>query len=398
MSQYSVKRQIAAAQSNAPLSNADPYTDMARPVYCILGIPIDAVSMADVIGSIESAVQHRVSFTLSTPNLNFLIASLDDAEFRESLLDSDLCPADGMPIIWVSRLLGLPITRRIAGSDIFQALKQRPLGARAISVFFFGSTEAVASAAAATINAARSALTCTGWICPGFGTVEEMSTPELLNQISVSGADFLVAALGAKKGLQWLSRNQTRLRVPVKAHLGATINFQAGTIKRAPRFLQPLGLEWCWRIFEEPHLWKRYIKDGLAFLRLLAFHIVPLLVDNRRSRTRQALIIDSQEKTEALMLRLSGDATSENIQPAIDAFRHALSSKSAIKLDLGRVSHVDARFLGLLLMLRKQLKSSGRALELVGTPRHIKRAFKRHCIDYLLTPVSSGKPVSTTGR
>ena len=393
MSQSSVERQIRPVELIAPQSGTDPFKDLTRQVYCVLGIPIDAVSMAEVIGSIESAVQKSASLTLSTPNLNFLIASLDDAEFRESLLDSDLCPADGMPIIWVSRLLALPIIRRIAGSDIFQALKQRPLGARPISVFFFGSSEAVASAAAATINAARSALACTGWICPGFGTIEEMSTPELLNQISASGADFLVAALGAKKGQLWLSRNQTRLRIPVKAHLGATINFQAGAIKRAPEFMQKLGLEWGWRILKEPYLWKRYFKDGLAFLRLMVFHVLPLLIDNRRSRTRQVLIVDTQERPEALVLRLSGSAISENIQPAIDGFRYALSSKSAVKLDLGGVSHIDARFLGLLLMLRKLLKSSGRAMELVGTPGPIKRAFKLHCVDYLLTPVPRANSV-----
>ena len=390
MSQYSVKRQVPAAELNASPSNADPYKDLARPVYCILGIPIDAVSMADVIGNIESAVQNWASFTLSTPNLNFLIASRDDANFRKSLLDSDLCPADGMPIIWVSRLLGLPITRRIAGSDIFEALKKRPLGARPIRVFFFGSSEAVASAAAGTINAARSALTCTGWICPGYGSIEEMSTPEVLEQISSSRADFLVAALGAKKGQLWLSRNQTKLKIPVKAHLGATINFQAGTIKRAPRFMQKLGLEWGWRILEEPHLWKRYFKDGLAFLALMAFHVLPLHIDSRRSRTQQALVIDTREtKTGGMVLRLTGSATTENIQPAIDGFRNALRGNSPITLDLAGVTRVDARFLGLLLMLRKLLKSSGRALELVGNPRPVIRAFKLHGIDYLLT--SQGK-------
>jgi N-acetylglucosaminyldiphosphoundecaprenol N-acetyl-beta-D-mannosaminyltransferase len=366
---------------------SDPDRDLTRLVYCVLGLPIDAVTMADVVNSIEDAVKSLTPLSLSTPNLNFLIASRDDKEFRESLLDSDLCPPDGMPIIWISHLLGLPIRRRIAGSDIFQALKTRPQNAPPIRLLFFGSTEAVASAAAKNINDVKSALTCSGWICPGFGTVEQMSNPQLLDRISSSGADFLVAALGARKGQLWLSRNRNKLRVPVQAHLGATINFQAGAIKRAPMFLQKLGLEWVWRIIEEPHLWSRYFKDGIAFLRLLVLHVVPLFLSRKLfgSRTRHDLSFETYETPQKLVLRMAGSATADNIQRGIDCFQQAVSSQQPVRLDFSQVSQVDARFLGLLLMFRKRLKLSGRELELTGIQRSINRAFRLHGVAYLLT-------------
>ena len=98
------------------------------------------------------------------------------------------------------------------------------------------------------LNDTQSALQCVGWICPGFGTVEEMSADRLIEAINASGADFLVVALGARKGQIWLARNQKRLTIPVRAHLGATIHFEAGTLKRAPLPLQRLGLEWLWRL------------------------------------------------------------------------------------------------------------------------------------------------------
>ena len=90
-------------------------------------MPIDAIEMPAVMQSIEMAAANAAPFVISTPNINFLVNSQNDPEFRESLLLSDLCPADGMPIVWIARLMGIPIKHRIAGSDIFEALKARPI-------------------------------------------------------------------------------------------------------------------------------------------------------------------------------------------------------------------------------------------------------------------------------
>src|SRR5262245_22109722 len=87
--------------------------DLARNVYCVLGLPIDVLDIAAVLHRIEAAAASRAILFISTPNLNFLANSRSDAEFRESLLESDLCPADGMPIVWIARLIGVPIKTRV---------------------------------------------------------------------------------------------------------------------------------------------------------------------------------------------------------------------------------------------------------------------------------------------
>ena len=104
--------------------------DLSRNVYGILGIPVDAVDVLGVLNRIEGAAASGDTFLISTPNLNFLVSSQTDAAFRESLLMSDLCPVDGVPIVWIARLLGVPINRRVAGSDIFDALKSRNKSSR----------------------------------------------------------------------------------------------------------------------------------------------------------------------------------------------------------------------------------------------------------------------------
>jgi N-acetylglucosaminyldiphosphoundecaprenol N-acetyl-beta-D-mannosaminyltransferase len=204
-----------------------------------------------------------------------------DPEFREALLQSDLCPADGMPIVWIARLIGVPIRNRIAGSDIFDALKAEHNFAKPLKVFLFGGPEGVAAAARRTLNAEPRGLYCVGSHYPGFGSVDAMSRDDIINEINSSDADFLVVSLGAKHGQSWLKRNQHRLLIPVRAHLGAVVNFQAGTIRRAPPIMRNLGLEWLWRIKEEPYLWRRYWNDGRALLSLLLTRILPLVVWTR---------------------------------------------------------------------------------------------------------------------
>src|SRR5262249_60148195 len=87
---------------------------------------------------------------------------------------------------------------------------------------------------------------------------------DVMDGVNASGGVFLLVALGSRKGQIWLLRNHDRLQIPVRAHLGATLHFAAGTIRRAPAIVAKLGLEWLWRIKEEPHLWRRYWRDGGA--------------------------------------------------------------------------------------------------------------------------------------
>ena len=181
-----------------------------------------------------------------------------------------------MPIIWIAWLAGIPIKSRIAGSDLFDALKAEHSSAHPLKIFLFGGAEGVAAAASRALNSQPRGLHCVGSLYPGFCSVDEMSWDEIIDNINSSGADFLVASLGAQKGQLWLQRNHHRLSIPLRAHLGASINFQAGTIRRAPSIMRKLGLEWLWRIKEEPYLWRRYWNDGCVLFLLLFTRVLPL--------------------------------------------------------------------------------------------------------------------------
>ena len=257
-------RQYVDANGARPAGDALPTDDLARDVYCVLGLPIDVIDMATALARIEAAADAARPFLVSTCNLNFLAQSLADPAFRESVHMSDLATADGMPVLWLARLMGLPLKARIAGSDMFEALVSRKTWRRQLKVFLFGAPEGVAEAAGSRLNAQPRGVVCVGALYPGHGSLADLNRSDFIASINASGADFLAVALGATKGQAWLRHNHQRLTVPVRAHLGAVIGFQAGVVRRAPRIVQKLGLEWLWRIKEEPHLWRRYWGDGAS--------------------------------------------------------------------------------------------------------------------------------------
>ena len=382
-----------SADGDLSRSVFDPVDASARPsnlrrsVYCILGMPIDAVNMATVVRAVDTAAANRAPLLLSTPNLNFLVSSLSDAEFRESLLESDLCPPDGAPIVWIARLLGLPVNERVAGSDLLDVLRNRRPGIGRLTVFLFGGAKGVADAAAKKLNALSSGLTCVGTMDPGFCDVDQMSKDHIIDTLNSSGADFLVLALGAKKGQTWLQRNHHRLLIPIKAHLGAAINFQAGSIRRAPLLLRSWGLEWLWRIKEERYLWRRYRDDALVLFRLLFTRILPLAVIGRWQRLRCRngnLVIKKTNPGKSILVSLGGVASEGQISPAISCFEDALAHEKDIVVDLSNVRLIDARFLGLLLMVRKELRHRRAELIFTGVPRSIERIFRLSELDFLL--------------
>ena len=366
---------------------------LRREVYGLLGAPIDVADMATVLLRIGNAVSDSSPFLISTVNLNFLISSQTDSEFRESLLLSDLCTADGMPIVWLGRLMGVPIKKRIAGADIFDKLRTTKIVGNRLKIFLFGGDEGIAATACKRLNTEPTDVTCVGFLYPGFGAVDDMSAPGTIEAINQSGANFLAVALGARKGQTWLRQNHARLRIPVRVHLGAAINFQAGTLKRAPIVMQSVGLEWLWRIKEEPQLWRRYWNDGLALLALVTTRVFPLLLVALWGRLTarhlgEDLKITSSGDHDSVIINLDGSATAKTVEKAAVLFESAGATSKDIVVNFTNTRQIDARFLGLILMLDKYLKKQGHQLRLSGTSPRIEKLFRLNGFEFLLRPAT----------
>jgi N-acetylglucosaminyldiphosphoundecaprenol N-acetyl-beta-D-mannosaminyltransferase len=377
-------RQVTTTQSAMNVANPDA---LLRDAYCVLGLAIDLIEMPEVIQRIDAAAAATTPFLISTVNINFLLISQSDPKFKESILLSDLCVADGMPVVWIARLMGIPIRHRVAGSDLFELLKAEQFSARPLRLFLFGGADGVAATVAKSLNSRSGRLRCVGWIYPGYGTIDEMSTDDVIGQINASGADFLIVSLGAQKGQQWLLRNHHLLRIPIRSHLGAVMNFEAGMVKRAPHAMRRSGLEWLWRIKEEPYLWRRYWRDGWALISLLLTRVLPLVVVAqwlRLSRRNQDFAIAQIADDDSVTLAPTGYATEPHVPEATSAFRVAVSAKKNVIIDLTDTRYIDCRFFGLLLMLRKQLEGSGNSLRVRSTPPWLARLFRLNGVGFLL--------------
>jgi N-acetylglucosaminyldiphosphoundecaprenol N-acetyl-beta-D-mannosaminyltransferase len=357
-----------------------------RNVHCLVGLPFDAVDMAGTVSSVKKAVASRERCFLSTPNLNWLVGCLSDDAFRDSVINSDLSIPDGTPLIWIAKMLGVPLRERVAGSTLFETLR-RGSGEK-ISVYFFGGPDGVAKTACDQLNRESQSFSCVGYESPGFGSIDDMSTAAIIEKINASRADFLVVALGARKGQAWIEHNLARLNVPIVSHLGAVVNFVAGTARRAPVWLQKLGLEWLWRIKEEPDLWRRYFIDGTAFLGLLATRVLPhawFIFRNKPTRREiESGTLEVHEENSDVTIRLHGAWVQENLPRLRECIRNTAMSSRSVRLDMSNVTYVDSAFLGLLMLARARLSAMNQHLAITNLTPAALQIFKFSCARFLL--------------
>ncbi len=362
--------------------------DFSRNIWCLLGLTFDAINTDQAAIEILSAAnEHRRCF-LSTPNLNFLCGAQKDPAFRESVINSDLSIADGFPIVLTAKLLGIPLPERVAGSSLVEFLYRRNTDVP-LKIFFFGGEPGVAEKASFAVNQKPSGLVSVGNYTPGFGSVEDMSKPEIIETINQHDVEFLIVAISAKKGQAWIELNRHLLKAPVISHLGAVINFFAGTVKRAPVIVQRTGFEWLWRIYQEPSLWKRYYDDGLQFLSLLACNIFPYwlwLKFNAVNSDDQPVTIQTSITAEnRYQMVLSGNCAHGTIMPLRTEYKKAVGEKRDVVIDLQHVKTIDSAFLGLSLILYKHLKTSGHSVKFINFNKNISRILKWQKVTDLLT-------------
>jgi N-acetylglucosaminyldiphosphoundecaprenol N-acetyl-beta-D-mannosaminyltransferase len=258
-----------------------------------------------------------------------------------------------------------------------------------LSVFFFGGEGEASRLGCENLNESNQGITCAGYLNPGFGPIEAISSPEVIKQINQSRADFLIAALGAKKGQFWIDLNRSTLNTPAISHLGAVINFSAGSVRRAPRWMQRSGLEWIWRIAQEPNLWRRYWSDGMIFLRLLLTKVLPYALWNKINRKeylgdQEPVEVKVETGPESSIISISGNCFHNTIEPLRAVFVEQAGDSKSVVVDLSAVPMIDGAFLGLCLMLCKQVNRGGGKLLFSGLNSKVTQIFRWNCAEFLL--------------
>jgi len=244
--------------------------DDSLPVTVLLGTPIHNVSLSDVFESIDARIRRRAPGYVVTPNVDFICRYSRDENFRRAYDGSFLRVADGVPLIWSSRWLGTPLREKISGSDLVYSLTAHA-AAQGHSIYFFGAAPGVADEAARRLKERYPKLRIAGAYSPPLGFENDSAaTDEAIRRVQAANPDICYVALGCPKQEYWMQRTSHLSRVPVSLGLGGSLDFAAGIVKRAPRVFQRAGLEWAWRLLNDPRrLAKRYLVDDSLFFILL---------------------------------------------------------------------------------------------------------------------------------
>lgn len=248
----------------------------------ILGQEFHKVTVADVIDRAKTAIDRRSFAWCVTVHVDMLMKMRRDAAFRDLCRRADLVVADGAPILWAARLLGDPLPEKVSGSDLVE-----PLVAQAARsghrLFFLGGQGSDARRAATAFECRHPSVQIVGTYSPPIGFEQDaLACAAIQRMIRDAGTDILVVGLGAPKQEQWIAAWAEGAGVSFAIGVGITFSYVAGTIKRAPSALRRCGLEWLWRLFQEPRrLWRRYLVDDMPFFVLLARQV---MVERRRGR------------------------------------------------------------------------------------------------------------------
>ncbi len=260
--------------------HAKGLTDLlAHPAPAMMfGIPVSREREGESVRQIAEMAKRttdRPSF-VATLNVDFVCNAVSGWPFGGNeelwgyLRNADMVTADGMPIVLLSRLLRRPIPERVTGADMVPALC-RLCEEEGLSVYVLGGDADAIKAAFARLGLSN--LKIAG-IDPAFVKLDE-DQPEILERINAARPDVLFVALGNPKQELWMGRNAAKLRVGVMIGVGGTFNFIAGRVRRAPKWVQKSGLEWIYRIIQEPgRLWKRYAYGLVKFSWLSLIHIL----------------------------------------------------------------------------------------------------------------------------
>jgi N-acetylglucosaminyldiphosphoundecaprenol N-acetyl-beta-D-mannosaminyltransferase len=223
--------------------------------------------MAQTVAAVARALARGLRGYVVTPNVDHLVLYQESEGFRAACDGASLRLADGMPIVWASRLLGRPLQARVAGADLFPRLCEMA-AARGHRVFLLGGGAGVAERVAVRFAARFPGLRIAGVYAPPDRFEREAQASEsAVRAVNAAKPALLFVALGTPKQELWVHRHWGRLDAGVALCCGAAFDFVAGVQIRAPVWMQRAGLEWLWRLARDPgRLWRRYLVRDAAFV------------------------------------------------------------------------------------------------------------------------------------
>lgn len=230
---------------------------------------IDNLTMEETLQVVDKLIKEDKAAYVVTPNVDHIVQLETNKELQDVYANASLILTDGKPLQWIAKWYGTPIKEKISGSDLFPRLCDMA-ARKGYKMFFLGAAEGVATKAAENLINRYNGLQVVGTYSPPYGF--EKSPEEMLKitrLIKEVAPDMLIVGLGCPKQEKFMYHHCRELGVPISFGLGASFDFEAGNIKRAPKWMSEHGLEWLFRITQDPQrMAKRYLVDDLKILKL----------------------------------------------------------------------------------------------------------------------------------
>ena len=232
----------------------------------LFGITVDNLTMNETLDRIEVMIEDGAIHQHVVINVDKIVKMESNPNLRMAVVDCDLINADGQPVIWVSSLLRVPLKERVTGIDLFDVLVAR-CAERGFRPYLVGSRQEIVAKTVDVLKGKYPKLQLAGWR-NGYWSADE--EPMVVQEIKKARPDVLCMAVGSPKQELFLHKWKKEMQVPFVMGVGGSFDVTAGVLKRAPRWMQDAGLEWLFRLAQEPRrLWRRYLIEDMAFFRLV---------------------------------------------------------------------------------------------------------------------------------
>src|SRR6185295_3733014 len=233
----------------------------------IAGIPVANLTEDETVAEIDKLIADKRPHYAAVVNAAKIVAANQDERLKQILLEADLVTADGMSVVWASRVLGQPLKQRVTGIDLFERLIEHA-AYRGLSVYFLGAREESVRGVVEQFTKKYSSLKIAGYHNGYFTDSESQS---LVETIRLSGADLLFVAMGSPAQEYWIASNTENAGVRFALGVGGSFDHVSGLARRAPQWMQQIGFEWLYRFLREPRrMWRRYLIGNSVFMWLIA--------------------------------------------------------------------------------------------------------------------------------
>jgi len=336
--------------------------DLKHPI-AVLGLPLDSLSAKSAVEVIEGLILSGGTHQIATANLDFWLNSLADTHLHRIIAGCSLVLPDGMPLVWVSKLLGCPLADRVTGVDLVPRLAELA-AQKGYGVFLLGGKGDVAERARVVLLEKYPTLRIVGTYAPTEEQMEQLDHSEIVGRVKAAKPDILLVALGNPKQEKWIWLHRKRLGVPVAMGVGGSFEILVGDVVRAPRWIQACGLEWAMRFVQEPsRLGPRYLRDFLGLGRRLP---MTLLAGWLQGPYLGKSHVTKVTTPQTMHVYLHGKLCSQIAPELKQAAAASVAGSLVMVVHLQGVRQVTAAGLGALMAARRQLLDSGLTLSLAG--------------------------------